>query len=274
MLNRDEIKSYFKLENSHAKKELGQNFLCNQKTIDEIVSLLKLKEDDVLLEIGPGLGALTNDLVGKTKNYTVVEYDAKFVDYLSRAYEGQNIKIVKNNILKYREYDANKIVGNLPYYITSDILLYIAINYKKLDTAVLMMQREAFNRICAKKGTKDYNVLNIVLAYVFKVTKNMIVVKTSFFPMPQVDSVVVSFDRRKDIDDKMIRPLLTCARAMFLNRRKTLFNNMNSLVRDKEKSMEIINGLKFSPTCRAEELDLEDFLNLTQVLLQLEIIKL
>ena len=125
MLNRDEIKSYFKLENSHAKKELGQNFLCNQKTIDEIVSLLKLKEDDVLLEIGPGLGALTNDLVGKTKNYTVVEYDAKFVDYLSRAYEGQNIKIVKNNILKYREYDANKIVGNLPYYITSDILLYI-----------------------------------------------------------------------------------------------------------------------------------------------------
>lgn len=274
MLNRDEIKSYFKLENSHAKKELGQNFLCNQKTIDEIVSLLKLKEDDVLLEIGPGLGALTNDLVGKTKNYTVVEYDAKFVDYLSRAYEGQNIKIVKNNILKYREYDANKIVGNLPYYITSDILLYIAINYIKLDTAVLMMQREAFNRICAKKGTKDYNVLNIVLAYVFKVTKNMIVVKTSFFPMPQVDSVVVSFDRRKDIDDKMIRPLLTCARAMFLNRRKTLFNNMNSLVRDKEKSMEIINGLKFSPTCRAEELDLEDFLNLTQVLLQLGIIKL
>ena len=274
MLNRDEIKSYFKLENSHAKKELGQNFLCNQKTIDEIVSLLKLKEDDVLLEIGPGLGALTNDLVGKTKNYTVVEYDAKFVDYLSRAYEGQNIKIVKNNILKYREYDANKIVGNLPYYITSDILLYIAINYKKLDTAVLMMQREAFNRICAKKGTKDYNVLNIVLAYVFKVTKNMIVVKTSFFPMPQVDSVVVSFDRRKDIDDKMIRPLLTCARAMFLNRRKTLFNNMNSLVRDKEKSMEIINGLKFSPTCRAEELDLDDFLNLTQVLLQLGIIKL
>jgi 16S rRNA (adenine1518-N6/adenine1519-N6)-dimethyltransferase len=274
MLNRDEIKSYFKLENSHAKKELGQNFLCNQKTIDEIVSLLKLKEDDVLLEIGPGLGALTNDLVGKTKKYTVVEYDAKFVDYLSRAYEGQNIKIIKNNILKYREYDANKIVGNLPYYITSDILLYIAINYKKLDTAVLMMQREAFNRICAKKGTKDYNVLNIVLAYVFKVTKNMIVVKTSFFPMPQVDSVVVSFDRRKDIDDKMIRPLLTCARAMFLNRRKTLFNNMNSLVRDKEKSMEIINGLKFSPTCRAEELDLEDFLNLTQVLLQLGIIKL
>ena len=102
----------------------------------------------------------------------------------------------------------------------------------------------------------------------------MIVVKTSFFPMPQVDSVVLTFVKKENCDRKLIRPLLTCTRAMFLNRRKTLFNNMNSLVRDKEKSMEIINGLKFSPTCRAEELDLEDFLNLTQVLLQLGIIKL
>src|SRR5574344_1996101 len=170
MLTRDEIKDYFQLENSHDKKELGQNFLCNQKTIDEIVSLVDVQKDDVLLEIGPGLGALTNDLIGKTKNYTVVEYDAKFVDYLTRAYGDKDIKIVKNNILKYKEFDANKVVGNLPYYITSDILLYLALNYHKLVRAVLMMQREAYKRITAKQGTKDYNALNIVLDYCFKIT--------------------------------------------------------------------------------------------------------
>ena len=82
MLTREEIKDYFRLENSHAKKELGQNFLVNQKNIDEIINLVDIKSSDILLEIGPGLGALTNDLIGKTKNYTVVEYDGKFVDFL------------------------------------------------------------------------------------------------------------------------------------------------------------------------------------------------
>jgi 16S rRNA (adenine1518-N6/adenine1519-N6)-dimethyltransferase len=274
MLTRDEIKDYFQLENSHAKKELGQNFLCNQKTIDEIVSLVDVQKDDVLLEIGPGLGALTNDLIGKTKNYTVVEYDAKFVDYLTRAYGDKDIKIVKNNILKYKEFDANKVVGNLPYYITSDILLYLALNYHKLDRAVLMMQREAYKRITAKQGTKDYNALNIVLDYCFKITTNMIVVKTSFFPMPQVDSVVLTFSKKNDADNTFIKPLLTCTRAMFLNRRKTIFNNLNSLVKNKDQTNEILKSLNFGPSMRAEELTLNDFINLTNVLLKLEIIKL
>jgi len=274
MLTRDEIKAYFQLESSHAKKELGQNFLCNQKTVDEIVSLVDVKKDDVLLEIGPGLGALTNDLIGRTNNYTVVEYDAKFVDYLNRAYSDKDIKIVKNNILKYKDFSANKIVGNLPYYITSDILQYLAINFHKLDRAVLMMQREAYKRITAKQGTKDYNALNIVLDYCFKIITNMIVVKTSFFPMPQVDSVVLTFTKKKGVDDSFIRPLLTCTRAMFLNRRKTIFNNLSSLVKDKEKTNQILNDLNFKPNLRAEELTLNDFIGLTNVLLKLEIIKL
>ena len=273
MLTRDEIKDYFKLESSHAKKELGQNFLCNQKVIDGIVELINPQKEDVLLEIGPGLGALTNDLIGKCDNFTVVEYDAKFVDYLSRAYEGQNIKIVKNNILKYKDFNANKVTGNLPYYITSDILLFVAINFKKLDRAVFMMQREAFKRITAKHGTKDYNVLNIVLDYTFKFKQNMIVPSTSFFPKPNVDSVVIAFNRRKDIDESLIRPLLVCTRAMFLNRRKTLFNNLNSLVRNKERSLEIIAQLGYDVNCRAEELKLEDFVNLTKVLIEEKFIK-
>jgi len=275
MLNRDEIKEYFRLENSHAKKELGQNFLVNQKTVNEIISLLDLKKNDVLLEIGPGLGALTNDLIGKSAKYTVVEYDAKFVDYLNRAYgSSDNIRIVKNNILKFKEFDANKIVGNLPYYITSDILLYVAMNFSNLEKAIFMMQREAFKRITAKMGTKDYNVLNIVLDYCFSIKTNMIVVKTSFFPIPNVDSVVLTFTKKKDADSSFIKPLLTCTRAMFVNRRKTIYNNLNSLVKNKEKTMEIITNLNFKPNQRAEELNLKNFIDLTNVLLKLNIIKL
>ncbi len=274
MLTREEIKDYFKLENSHAKKELGQNFLVNQKNIDEIINLVDIKSSDILLEIGPGLGALTNDLIGKTKNYTVVEYDGKFVDFLDRAYGNNDIKIIKNNILKYKDYSASKVIGNLPYYITSDILLYIAVHFEKLDKAVCMMQKEAYERITAKKGTKEYNVLNIILEYTFKMTKNMNVSKTSFFPMPQVDSVVITLEKRSDTNHNFIKPLLTCTRAMFLNRRKTIYNNLNCLVKNKDKASKILEDLKLSPTMRAEELDLKDFINLTNELLKLEVIKL
>jgi 16S rRNA (adenine1518-N6/adenine1519-N6)-dimethyltransferase len=103
-----------------------------------------------------------------------------------------------------------------------------------------MMQREAYKRITAKQGTKDYNALNIVLDYCFKITTNMIVVKTSFFPMPQVDSVVLTFSKKNDADNTFIKPLLTCTRAMFLNRRKTIFNNLNSLVKNKDQTNEIL----------------------------------
>ncbi len=274
MLTREEIKDYFQLENSHAKKELGQNFLVNKKTIEEIIQLIDLNEEDILLEIGPGLGALTNNLIGKTRNYTVVEYDAKFVDYLTRAYGDKDINIIKNNILKYKDFSANKIIGNLPYYITSDILLYVAINFKKLEKAVFMIQKEAYERITAKKGTKEYNALNIILDYVFSITKNMNVSKTSFFPMPQVDSVVLTLDKRKDIDKSLIKPLLVCTRAMFLNRRKTIYNNLNCLVKNKEITNMILEQLNLAPTTRAEELDKKDFVALTNELLKLEVIKL
>lgn len=273
MLTKEEIIEYFKLENSHAKKELGQNFLCNKKVIENIVSLLNLKKSDVLVEIGPGLGALTDDLIGKCDNYTVVEYDAKFVDFLSRSHS-KNIKIVKNNILKFKDFSANKLVGNLPYYITSDILLYVALNFKNMELASFMMQKEAYQRIKAVKGSKDYNVLNLVLDYVFDFKQEFVVSKGNFFPMPNIDSVVVSFVRKKDIDETLIKPLLTTTRALFLNRRKTIFNNMNSLTKNKELTQDILKEMQIPETARSEELDLSQFIEITKKLLNSGVIKL
>ena len=108
MLKTNDIIDFFKLEKSHAKKELGQNFLINEKIASSIVEVLEISENDDVLEIGPGLGALSNFIVGKPKTYTLVEYDQKFVNFLGKSFENENVKIVKNNILKFREYDFNK----------------------------------------------------------------------------------------------------------------------------------------------------------------------
>ena len=167
MLTVNEIIDFFKLQNSHAKKELGQNFLINNQVCDFIVSKLDIVEADKVLEIGPGLGALTDIIVSKSSNYTVVEYDQKFVDFLSREYEGK-INIIKNNILKFRDYSFNKVIGNLPYYITTDIIEFIATKFEKLDKAVFMIQKECFRRITAKSG-KDYNAINVLLSYLYDV---------------------------------------------------------------------------------------------------------
>lgn len=272
MLNKDEIIDYFKLENSHAKKELGQNFLVNQNIINEIVECLGIEDKDSILEIGPGLGALTNEIIKTAKKYTVCEYDAKFCDFLSRAYPSLDIR--KQNILHFKNDEYNKIIGNLPYYITSDIFMHLALNFKNMEKGVFMIQKEAFKRITSKRGTKEYNVLNIVLDYVYKIDQKFVVNKTNFFPIPNVESVVLTFTRKKDIDENLVSPLLKTTRALFLNRRKTIYNNLNALTKNKDLTSKILKELKIEETIRAETLSLEDFLKITNLLLKEEIIKL
>lgn len=272
MLSKEEIIDYFKLENSHAKKELGQNFLISQNVINNIIDCLKIDSKDSILEIGPGLGALTNEIYKKLDNYVVVEYDAKFCDFLSRAYSDLDIR--KQNILKFKEDKFNKIVGNLPYYITSDIFMHLALNFKNMKTGIFMIQKEAYKRITSKKGTKEYNVLNIILDYVFTVKQKFIVGRNNFFPIPNVESVVVSFERKTNIDENIVMPLLKTTRALFLNRRKTIFNNLNSLIKSKDKTLEILNSLGYKENIRSETLDIEDFLKITKLLLKEQIIKL
>ena len=266
MLNKEEIIDFFKLVNSHAKKELGQNFLINKKIAEKIVDTLEIKESDSVLEIGPGLGALTSFILEKTySDYVVVEYDQKFVDFLSKSYETSNIKIVKNNILKEKDFHFNKIIGNLPYYITSDIILKAAIDYKKLDKAVFMVQKECYKRIIAKEG-KDYNSLNVLLDYLFNIKQEFAVNRDNFFPSPNVDSVVFSLTKKQEKDAIFAGFLFKIARICFQNRRKTIYNNLLSYEKNKEKLNTILSTLNLAPTLRAEQLSTSDFVNLSKAL--------
>lgn len=272
MLTTNEIIDFFKLQNSHAKKELGQNFLINNDICEFIVSKLEVEDKDQVLEIGPGLGALTDILVTKTNDYTVVEYDAKFVEFLTKEYEGK-INIVKNNILKFKDFRFNKVIGNLPYYITTDIIEFVVTKFPNLEKAVFMIQRECFRRIVAKNG-KDYNAINVLLDYLFDIKEELIVKKDNFFPEPNVDSLVFSLTKKREKELSFAGFLYKTAKICFSNRRKTIQNNLNSFLKNKELTEKIILDSSLKNNARAEELSVINFERLTQVLLNNGVYKL
>lgn len=272
MLNSEEIKDFFLLESSHAKKELGQNFLIDENIASQIVDELNFKTNEEILEIGPGLGSLTEKLVDRNANLTVVEIDNKFINYLSLAFKDKII-IKKCNILNYEDCHFKKVIGNLPYYITSEILEKIALDFNNLEEAVFMVQLEALDRILSNKG-KNYSPLNILLAYKYKIIKLFKVSKTSFFPMPNVASSVFKLVKKDNIDNVFTSKLYKVATICFANRRKTLSNNLKSLIKDENIIKKVFVSLNLKPTIRAEELSIKDYEILTKELLNLEIIDL
>lgn len=272
MLKTNEIIDFFKLENSHAKKELGQNFLINEKVANDIVNALDIKDSDSVLEIGPGLGALSEIIFKQTKNYVAVEYDQKFVNYLNKVFENSNVRIVKNNVLKFKEFTFNKIIGNLPYYLTSDIVEYVALNFTNIEKAVFMVQKECLKRFTAKSG-KDYNSLNVLILYLYGVEELFKVTKENFFPVPNVESLVFSMTPRKNIDRDLAKKIYKVAKICFSNRRKTILNNLNTIAKNKSIISESLLECNLKDSTRAEELDINDFEKLTLTLINKNVIK-
>ena len=272
MLNVEEIKEYFKLEDSHAKKELGQNFLVEKETITTICYALNINENDKILEIGGGLGQLSEELVGKTEDYTIVELDQKFAKFLTDSFKNSNVKIVRSDILKFKDCYQNKVVGNLPYYITTDIIEYIIKRFDNLEYAVLMIQDEAYRRITKKEG-KDYGPVNIALDYLFEIKIIKKVNKNCFFPVPSVDSIVFSLTKKQEKNIDFARNLLKICKILFLNRRKTIFNNLQNYLKDKDLTTSILNELKIPLTKRPEEISTDLFCKLTEKLIMIKTLK-
>ncbi len=274
MLNKDEIKDFFLLEYSHAKKELGQNFLIDEKVINEIVSSLSTTEKEEVLEIGPGLGALTGELIKKNINLTAVEYDQKLVNFLNNCYsKNTNLTVIKGNFLHYKDYKFEKIIGNLPYYITTEIIEHIIKHFNNFKEGVFMVQNEALSRLLFLKG-KDYNALNVVINYAYNIKKLFLVSKNSFFPVPNVDSIVFKMTIKEGFDHKFNLALLKVSKTLFKLRRKTIYNNFKTMINDDETIKKVIQNCSLKQNMRAEELSVNDFINLTKELLNLKIISL
>ena len=247
-------------------KRFGQNYLHDKNIIKKIVGEINPLPDDTILEIGPGKGALTELIYGKTENFIAVEIDTRVIEDLQSKFPG--LQLIQKDFLKVdlsTIYDSNKkklrIIGNIPYNLTSSIIFKAIRNSEMVEDAVLMVQNEVAKRMTAKQGSKDYGILTVLLNYFtdtqvcFKVSPN------AFYPKPKVTSAVVHLRFKElSISEEKREMFISIVKACFGNRRKTLKNSLsNSIFKELNFSN---SGIDLS--LRAEQLDVKDFLVLTE----------
>lgn len=255
----EKVKSYKFLAN----KSLGQNFLVNSNACESIVKLADIKEKETVLEIGSGFGSLSIFLADYPNDITLIDVDDKMVNYLSKEFEKhKNTRVLRQNILKMDISSFDKIVGNLPYYITSEIIEYVLLNAKNASKIVLMTQKEVYPKLL-NKG--DISPLSILLNYLCDISSPIAVSRNNFVPIPHVDSVVFILSPNEKIkeDNKLLYRLM---KNIFLHRRKTILNCLTSVIGDKEKALNILNEMNVSELKRPEQLDINFYLSLLNIL--------
>ena len=257
------------------KKSLGQNFLIDSNILNRIVDGAGVDKTVGVIEIGPGIGSLTEALAKKAKKVISFEIDGRLLPILAETLaDYNNVEIINNDILKvYLDIiisekiivcDKIMVVANLPYYITTPILTHLIENTEKIDGYVVMMQREVANRLNAKVGTKDYNSLTILLNYYTDVEYLFTVPKKVFVPAPNVESAVVKIMTKEKKEFEVDQKFFKFVRSCFVQRRKTLLNNLiSSYGKDKKQDLQAsCFDSEIEATRRSETLTLTEFYNL------------
>lgn len=252
---------------AHPLKKWGQNFLIDETIAKDIVFALKIKQNDRVLEIGPGLGSLSEHLAQSGAKINLLEIDPLFCDHLTKTFASQeSVKIIQGDVMKTNLSSYNKILGNLPYYITTPILEKVLENSPNMETFVAMVQKEVYPRVVAKLGDEEYGPLSILFSYAGQVSTVRKVSKVAFVPVPHVDSQVFKVEFRKDLDSAFLKRLTALTKNLFLLRRKTILNNLGGLVGGKEKALDLLGKLNVEPQKRPEELPLSFYVSLTELL--------
>ena len=265
------LKKYFHAENIYPKKSLGQNFIIDIEIINQIIEIAGLSKDDEILEIGAGLGTLTMYLAEKVKRVVAIEKDRRLSKELEKSLsEIKNLELYNEDILQVdlkRFYNENKmkVVSNLPYSISSPILIRLLEKRELFSLIVIMIQREVGDRIAAKPGGKDYGSLSILLQTYMEVTIGLSVPSDAFWPKPKVESVVIKLipldrPRIKITDEKLFNKIV---RTAFSTRRKILGNALSSIF-PKDKLNAILDSSGIDRTRRAETLSIEEFARITE----------
>lgn len=258
------------------KKSLGQNFLTDVNIAKKIVLALAPSENDIVLEIGPGTGALTKHLVQYNTDLSAVELDKEACRLLKDNFPESKLKLFNMSILDFDmaelcgdSHKKIKVIGNLPYYLSSEIFFKLFENSDKIDSAILMIQKEVALRLYAEKSTKAYGILSLATAYVGKAQRLFDVPPGCFFPKPKVTSTVIKIDfENKNFNKEHFFAYMTLLRAAFNQRRKTLRNSLAAYIQQKtgQKPDSVIaaaaaESLDFFKL-RAEQLSLDDFLRM------------
>ena len=250
-----------------AKKEVGQNFLVDVKAARTIVEALEVNSEDNVLEIGCGAGSLTYFLEKTKGKVTAIDIDEAMLTKTGNDFkDSDHLSVIYGNAAKYDYRPFTKIIGNLPYYITTLILEKVLLEGSNAKTMVFMVQKEAGERIGSKVGDKDYSPLSILLGLCYTYKRILTVGRASFVPAPHVESAVYTIKRKEGITLEEGADVYLLAKSMFLQRRKTLRNNLKGYLHDEEKTDNILSIMGLKPTIRPEEVTPEQYLKLTRLI--------
>ena len=247
-------------------KDYGQNFLIDPEISKRIVDAANLEKNDKVLEIGPGIGSLSHFISLSGADVTLVDIDRRMVDFLLIFYKDQeNVNVIENDIRKTSVENYTKIIGNLPYNITTETVTYLLKNAKMAKKMILMCQTEAFNRFYDLSGG-DYGPVSI-LVHLLGSSKRLFSVKAGcFYPAPKCGSTVfeISFDENANREKAL--KVFELSKALFLNRRKNILNNLTIYLKDRELAESILTKSGIAINRRPEEISPKEFENLFDVL--------
>lgn len=259
-----------------AKKRFGQNFLTDKNLLKKIVDSAKIKDKNVL-EIGPGQGALTQFLVQDAKKYLAYEIDyslkPRLTDYhlphTHFIFEDFLASNIESDLNTYFDKEPIHLIGNLPYYITTPIIFKF-LELPQIETATIMVQKEVGERMISKNNLKSYNAFSAILQYYTHVDLVMHVGKKMFKPVPKVDSMVVKLTKKEgplNLEEELLYKRIV--KISFMHKRKTLLNNLSvGLDKPKEEILSILKASNYDETTRAEALSVDDFVRLTQKMVE------
>lgn len=252
-----------------ALKRYGQNFLIHPPTAKTIVDSAKITPQETVLEIGPGLGALTQHIDTDLNPYISYEIDRTYHQYLSEVFP-KNTTHILGNFLKLDPAKTNVILGNLPYYATTEMLEKIFKEYSNARVAVLMIQREVIGRLIALTSSDQYGPLAIMTQLVADFSFIQDVSKIHFYPEPHVVSSIfkLTFHQRHHEVDR--QAFFYFIKKMFLHRRKTILNNLLPETKDKDEALSILSFAKIDPQTRPEDIDLNTFVRLFNKLITIK----
>ncbi len=275
----EETKFLMKKYNIVANKKLGQNFLIDEEIVEKIVNAAEITSEDLVIEIGPGLGTLTQKLLEKAAKVIAVEIDNKMITILyDRFLLYKNLEIINEDILKIdlktliekNNFKTAKVVANLPYYITTPIIMQLLEQKLPISTITVMVQKEVAERLTALPGNKNSGAITYSVYYYSEAEVVTNVGSSKFIPEPEVDSQVIKLNLRKTpvVNPKDEKLFFRLIKASFMQRRKTLVNSLvnGGLLKNKEQAMEIFDKLKIDINTRGETLTIEQFCEISNLL--------
>lgn len=261
-INRNNVIEIIEKSGLKPDKDYGQNYLLEPAICENIINLLEVQGDENVLEIGPGIGSLTHFLT-KHENAKIdlVDIDERMINFLKILYNQPNVNLILNDIRKHDVSKYEKVVGNLPYNITTETVVYLLEKSKYAKKMVLMCQTEAFPRFSDLSG-KEYGPVSILLHLLGTSKRNFVVKPGSFYPAPKCSSLVFTINFKEDADHELALKVYEFSKKLFLNRRKTIYNNLSSAINDKDKSLKILEKLRVPVNKRPEELSPETFVDI------------